>query len=265
MPSGVRPDREVAAARAGGGFSRGGNSGGGMSSADQRHRNRAAEISRVGAATGRSTRPSGNTGVSPAGRVSSTALGMSRDYRNVGNSFGENVGNRLAGLFGFNEQPPSLSAAAKRVDQTAPGMVTDKRAGWGFDPAPALGMALGGAFGVPLVGTVTDYLSKMAGRPLEMSMGPSVFGGGPSYGGTAPGMGPSMANRFGNTGARDFGAAAMAARPSPPMAPTTRPAAPPAPPRPMSWSSGAQLSSGLPGYGTFRPGYSFVGPGGAFR
>lgn len=28
---------------------------------------------------------------------------------------------------------------------------------------------------------------------------------------------------------------------------------------------GQQLNSGLPGYGTFRPGYQFIGPGGQFR
>ena len=199
MPSGVRPDREVAAARAGGGFSGGrGSVGGGMSSADQRHRNRAAEIARVGALTGRSTRPSGNTGVSPAGRVSSAALGMSRDYRNVGNTGVENFGNRLASLLGFNEQRPSLQAAAARVDQTPAGVPTDTRANWGFDPAGLIGGAVGAGFGVPFTGFAADYLSKLAGRPLEIGMGPSVFGGGPSMPGAGPTPGGGMAYRGGN-------------------------------------------------------------------
>lgn len=188
----------------------GGPRGGGMSSGDQRHRNRLAEIARVGAITNRSTAPSGNTGISPAGRVSSAALGMSRDYRNVGNSLGENFGNRLAGLFGFNEQRPSLAAAAARVDETTPGMVTDRRAGWGFDPAAMIGSIGGAALGIPFAGFATDYLSKLAGRPMEIGMGPSVFGGGPSYGG----MGPD--GRVGNTDGKDL-AYGLQQRPKAPL------------------------------------------------
>lgn len=35
-------------------------------------------------------------------------------------------------------------------------------------------------------------------------------------------------------------------------------------PAPMAQAPGMFLQSGLPGYGTFRPGYNFTGPGGAF-
>jgi len=185
----------------------GGTGNAGLGSGSQRHRNRQAEISRVAKATGTSSTPVGNTGVSKAGRVSSTALGMSRDYRNTGNSAWDNGWNRVASLLGFNEQRPSLKSALDRVNSTPAGQNTDTRAGWGFDPAGLIGGAVGMGLGLPFGGGfIADQLSSLAGRPMEIGLGPSVFGGGwnmPSFGGgpLSPGQGGGqMAGNTGNYG-----------------------------------------------------------------
>lgn len=178
------------AAGAVGGQSQGGKSGkqmdrerqqrdsGMLDSGTQRHRNRAAEIARVGAATGTSTTPVGNTGVSPAGRVSSIHQGMVRDYQNIGNSDLENFGNTLAGMLGFNEQRPTLARALDRFNRTKDGEISDKRAGWGFDPAGLIGNALGSPFGAGLIaGPIANQISAYFDRPLEIGLGPDVFSG----------------------------------------------------------------------------------------
>lgn len=216
----------------GGGNRSGGGTGRGDPSSDQRHRNRLAEIDRVARATGTSATPVGNTGVSMAGRVSSALQGMARDYRDVGNTPVENFGNRLASLMGFNQQRPTMQGALDRVNQTPTGQVTDRRAGWGFDPAGLIGSALGMATGIPFgPGLVFDQLSQMAGRPMEIGMGPSVFGGGPSGGSfsTASGAAPGRVGGTGMGGAD--GRVAIGGRPAPGvLAPPPQPTPPASPP-----------------------------------
>lgn len=98
------------------------------------------------------------------------------DYNGVGDSFIDKIGNMLARGFGFNEMNPSLPGFGN------PGMpgITGK-ANWGFDPAVGIAGALGMGFGFPGTGLVADQLSQWAGRPLEINMGPDVFGsGGPA-------------------------------------------------------------------------------------
>ncbi len=94
------------------------------------------------------------------------------DYNNQGNFDVENFGNRIASLFGFNEMDPTAPGFSH------PGMpgVTGQ-ANWGFDPAGLIGSAIGAAGGVPLMGLVADQISSAFGRPLEVNLGPSVFGG----------------------------------------------------------------------------------------
>jgi hypothetical protein len=96
-----------------------------------------------------------------------------RDFRNEGNSFGDDLGNMIAGFMGLNEQDPTVPGFSQ------PGMPgTTGRANWGLDPAGALGGAAGMALGVPFVGGfLADQLSAALGRPLEVSLGPDVFGG----------------------------------------------------------------------------------------
>jgi len=119
------------------------------------------------------------------------------DQRGVGDSFLDRIGNMIAGAFGFNEMDPT------RPGYSAPGRpgMTGK-ADWGFDPVGLAGGLAGSAFGIPGLGFVTDQLSSLAGRPLEINMGPSVFGGMPFGGGPlSPGQGGGqMAGNTGNYG-----------------------------------------------------------------
>jgi hypothetical protein len=85
------------------------------------------------------------------------------DYNNVGNSFLDNLGNFAAGMFGFNEQAPSVGSGPN--------------AGWGFDPVTGLGGLAGMAFGVPGLGMGIDALSGAIGRPAEIGLGSNVFDG----------------------------------------------------------------------------------------
>jgi hypothetical protein len=75
---------------------------------------------------------------------------MARGFRDIGNTTGENIGNALAGPLGFGERRPTLDDARARVEGTAPGQITDKRADWGFDVIGALASFAGLATGLPL-------------------------------------------------------------------------------------------------------------------
>jgi len=116
--------------------------------------------------------------------ITHDALGRVNDYNNVGNDFLDRVGNFLAGQLGLNEIDP----IASNVEALKSGQRPGTNADWGFDPAGLMGSAVGMAFGVPLVGTATDWVSKKLGRPLEMNLGPSVFGS-PDSPGTSTGGG----------------------------------------------------------------------------
>lgn len=130
------------------------------------------------------------------------------DFKGRDDSFLDKIGNALAGTFGFNEMDPSLPGFSKMGPKSP--SVTGK-ANWGFDPAVALGGALGMGFGIPGTGMIANQLSQWAGRPLEMNMGPEVFGsGGPSMpqgvqtaaGGPGGGGVPPQGGGTGNGGQR---------------------------------------------------------------
>jgi hypothetical protein len=86
------------------------------------------------------------------------------DFNDVDNTTIDDIGNLIAGFLGFNEQDPT------GVPNTT------GRANWGFDPAGLIGGAAGMGFGVPLTGFLADQASALMGRPLEISLGPDVFG-----------------------------------------------------------------------------------------
>jgi len=190
----ANPNQDRSASTPGGAADRSG--GQGLDSGTQRHRNRLAEIARVGKATGLSTQPTRNTGISPAGRASAVNLGMSRDFRDVGNSPLQNALNAIGHLLGIRELPPSPQLAAERVAGTPAGQVTNRSAELAFDPAAALGSIAGMALGVPVgPGLVAGQISQALGRPLEFNLGPSnAIPGAP----TAPGaINPTPGGRGG--------------------------------------------------------------------
>lgn len=100
------------------------------------------------------------------------------DYRNTYNSPTENFGNFVAGLLGFNERVPSFDPSLRN---------TQTRADWGWDPAGFLGGMVDRAFGLPIgpFGFIADRISAGLNRPLEIGLGPDVFGGGTQIGQTA--------------------------------------------------------------------------------
>lgn len=108
------------------------------------------------------------------------------------------IGNFLGSMVGFNEQTPD------EVDFD-PQNPTGPDVSWGFDPvgpmASAAGMLLGGPLGP---GLVADKISEYFGRPLEVDLGPSVFGfdggetvTGPTTGVRDPGGGTGNNTYFG--------------------------------------------------------------------
>ncbi len=123
-----------------------------------------------------------------------------RDYQGRGDSFIDRVGNAFAGAFGFNEMDPT------RPGYSAPGRPgMTGRADWGFDPVGLAGGLAGSAFGIPGLGFVADQLSSLAGRPLEMNMGPSVFGGQSGSVRTTPSAGGFGRQMGGGTGNGQWG------------------------------------------------------------
>jgi hypothetical protein len=92
------------------------------------------------------------------------------DFLNYGNSFLDDLGNFIAGLFGFSELDPD------KFGSTTPGA-----ADWGFDPVgAALGLA-GSAAGVPGLGLAYGGLGALTDGQTsdwgKVNMGPNVFGG----------------------------------------------------------------------------------------
>lgn len=79
------------------------------------------------------------------------------------------LGNLLAGFLGFNEQDPEEVGFDP---QNPVGPDVD----WGWDPVGPLAGVLGAGFGMPLTGVLADQISDYYGRPLEVNLGPSVFG-----------------------------------------------------------------------------------------
>jgi hypothetical protein len=107
-------------------------------------------------------------GVSPADITAAATAYAQRlnDYTDRDNSTGEDIANYVASFFGFNEIAPSLDFSN-----------LNPNADWGFDPAGLIGSIVGSALGLPVGGgIIADFISKSMGRPLEMNLGPSVFG-----------------------------------------------------------------------------------------
>lgn len=151
-------------------------------------------------------------GLAMAGMRPSGMMGRMNDYADKGNTGLENIGNALATAVGFNEMKPK------------PGYSSQNRANWGFDPAGLIGGAVGMGVGAPGLGLLADMASRAMGRPLEMNMGPSVFGGGGGGGllGGPPGAGGGGMGLLngpppGSTGG--FGGPGRGVMPQPPMMP----------------------------------------------
>jgi hypothetical protein len=93
------------------------------------------------------------------------------DYEGTGDSLVDQIGNFLAGSFGFNEENPFEDK--DYADGTNP---TGAGANWGFDPVPGLvgigSMLAGLPFGP---GTIANLASSAAGRPLAFDLGPSAL------------------------------------------------------------------------------------------
>lgn len=216
-----RDRREVRDAKGNAGYGGGGTRGGGgfgsgsgnqvAAVQGQMHKNRQAQIAQTAKKTGTGTTQIGNSGRTEGGLVHDTFAGMGRDYRNDGAGIGDSIANRIASLLGFNEQRPTMQTAVDRVRGTANPTQNglDNRAGWGFDPAGLIGGGLGMAAGLPFGGGfIADMISSQMGRPLEIGMGPSVFGGGfnmPSFGGGQSSGGVQTASGVGGFGGQAAG------------------------------------------------------------
>lgn len=149
-----------------------------------------------------------------------------RDYRNIDNTPLDDFGNFLAGLFGFHEMNPNAARSKTTPGSSVPGVGAD----WGFDPVGLIAGGIGTGFGVPAMGFVGDQLSSWAGRPFEINMGPSVFGGRASVPG-APSSAPGGA-LTGRPGGGMFGGPGMGSqggggRPGMPFRPPGTPHLPP--------------------------------------
>lgn len=155
---------------------------GGPGVGGQMQANRQAQIRDLARRVGAGTTQIGNSGRTEAGLTQDALMGMQRDYNNEGNSGLENFGNFGAGLLGFHEQRPTALSALDRVrstvNPTANGL--DTRASWGFDPIGALAGIGGLALGVPALGVPAGMISRALDYPLDIELGPDVFGGTPS-------------------------------------------------------------------------------------
>lgn len=90
-----------------------------------------------------------------------------RDYNNEGNSFLDNLGNLAARSFGFAERDP---LSDPNFDP-----YTQDQANYGFSPTGLIGGLAGLAVGLPGLGTAFSLGDELAGRPLEIPLGQSVF------------------------------------------------------------------------------------------
>jgi hypothetical protein len=87
-------------------------------------------------------------------------------------TFWDKLGNWLASFAGFNEINP-----LEDKSYNLPGNPAGQGANWGFDPAGLIGSLIGMGVGLPFGGgVIADFISRMFGRPLEIPIGPSVFG-----------------------------------------------------------------------------------------
>lgn len=99
-----------------------------------------------------------------------------RDQTNDINE-GDGVGGLLDAVFGLRERYD----LSNPVGTQAPA----NRASWGLDPASTIGSLLGGAMAPGLgfvTGPIAGAISDEFGRPLEINLGPDVFGANPSTG-----------------------------------------------------------------------------------
>lgn len=105
--------------------------------------------------------------------ITANANDRVNDYEDRDNSFIDDVGNFLAGTMGLHEINPVKSNVAALQDNSVP----NPHADWGWDPASTIGSLAGMAVGMPVgPGMIADKVSALFGRPLEVNLGPAVFG-----------------------------------------------------------------------------------------
>lgn len=196
------------------------------------------------------------------------------DYNNINQGFFDDplgwLGRQFAGGFGVGEIDPRTQAPKSFRGRNT--------ASWGVDPIGAA-LGLGGMFsgpagmlasglynrGLGIAGVQGPMIAFDGNQPVT---GPfSGLGGSSSPSGTAgPSMaghaGPSMAGQGSRGGGYGSYTAPQVASASRAGAPNAAATASPAG-IPNSWAPGIGLQSGLPGYGTYRPGYTFMGPSSA--
>jgi hypothetical protein len=93
------------------------------------------------------------------------------DYTGLGDTFADQIGNFLAGAFGFGEENPFDDP-----EYAGNGNPTGRGANWSFDPVPAivgLGSTLAGIPAGP--GYIASLISNELGRPLSFDLGPNAL------------------------------------------------------------------------------------------
>lgn len=97
------------------------------------------------------------------------------DFHGRDDSFLDTIGNKIAGFLGAEEEDPSLPGFS------APGMpgITG-RANWSWDPVTAVGNVGSTVAGIPVVGSLIQGASSLAGRPAAVPLGPDFFGPSPT-------------------------------------------------------------------------------------
>jgi hypothetical protein len=122
-------------------------------------------------------------------------------------TFWDSVGNFFASWAGFNEINPLEDPTYNTPENPAGFGAT-----WGFDPAGLIGSLAGMAVGLPFGGGILgDLISRVLGRPLEIPIGPSVFGAPDN-----PMIADGVSNALAVQGASDIaiGGASFSANPS---------------------------------------------------
>jgi hypothetical protein len=93
------------------------------------------------------------------------------DYQGLGDTFVDQIGNFLAGTFGFQEDNPFGDD-----DYANNGNPTGRGANWSFDPVPGI-VGLGSMIaGIPAgPGYIAGLISNQLNRPLSIDLGPSAL------------------------------------------------------------------------------------------
>lgn len=97
------------------------------------------------------------------------------DFHGRDDSFLDTIGNKIASFLGAEEEDPSMPGFS------APGMpgITG-RANWSWDPVTAIGNVGSTVAGIPVVGSLIQGASSLAGRPAAVPLGPDFFGPSPT-------------------------------------------------------------------------------------